>query len=84
MARNGATTFEDRLDSLKDSVRNLVDVGSERAEAIKSRMADVKDTVVSSSKSGINRMGSLITEHPLVAIGIAFGIGYLAMRVLRR
>ena len=84
MARNGATTFEDRLDSLKDSVRNLVDVGSERAEAIKSRMADVKDTVVSSSKSGINRMGSLIKEHPIVAIGIAFGIGYLAMRVFRR
>lgn len=84
MARNGATTFENRLDSLKESVRNLVDVGSERAEAIKSRMADVKDTVVSSSKSGINRMGSLIKEHPIVAIGIAFGIGYVAMRVLRR
>ena len=78
MARNGTTrTMDDRLDALKESVRNLVDVGSEK-------LGNVKDTVVSSSKTGIDRAGSLIKEHPIVAIGIAFGIGYLAMRLLRR
>ncbi|HUJ57512.1 MAG TPA: hypothetical protein VLX92_03440 [Kofleriaceae bacterium] len=69
--------MEDRLDSLKESVRNLVDVGGERAQAL-------KDTVVSGSKTGIKRMGSLIKEHPFLAIGIAFGVGYVAMRILRR
>lgn len=74
MARNGTmATFEDRLDSLKESMRNLVDYGS-----------DIKDRAVDASKTGISKMGSLIKDHPIIAIGVAFGIGYLAMRVLRR
>jgi ElaB/YqjD/DUF883 family membrane-anchored ribosome-binding protein len=77
MARNGASSLESRLDSLKESVRNLVDAGSER-------MGDVKHTVVSTGRSGYRRASHLIKEHPLVAIGIAFGIGYLAIRLLRR
>jgi ElaB/YqjD/DUF883 family membrane-anchored ribosome-binding protein len=78
MARNGMTaSIESRLDSLKESVRNLVDVGSER-------MSDVKDTVVSTGRSGIHRASSLIKKHPIVAIGLAFGIGYIAIRVFRR
>jgi ElaB/YqjD/DUF883 family membrane-anchored ribosome-binding protein len=78
MARNGTTrAMEDRLDALKDSVRNLVDAGSEK-------LGSMKDTVVSSSKTGIHRAGSLIKDHPIIAIGIAFGIGYFAMRMLRR
>jgi ElaB/YqjD/DUF883 family membrane-anchored ribosome-binding protein len=77
MAKNGAMEqFEDRLDSLKDSMRNLVDVGA-------SKMSGVKDTVISSSKTGLKRTGSLIKQHPFIAIGIAFGIGFIAMRLLR-
>ncbi|HEY1555334.1 MAG TPA: hypothetical protein VGF94_10925 [Kofleriaceae bacterium] len=58
-------------------MRNLVDVGT-------SKMSDVKDTVVSSSKTGVKRAGSLIKQHPFIAIGIAFGIGFVAMRLFRR
>ena len=78
MARNGTTrTMDDRLDALKESVRNLVDVGSEK-------LGNVKDTVVAGGKTGIHRAGSLIKDHPIIAIGIAFGVGYLAMRMRRR
>lgn len=78
MARNGTTSsIEGRLDSLKESVRNLVDVGS-------SKMSDVKDTVLTTGKKGMRRAGSLIKEHPIIAIGIAFGIGYFTVRMLRR
>jgi len=60
--------IEDRLDSLKDSVRDLVDFGR------------VKDSVV----AGTKKTGSLIKEHPIIAIAVAFGIGYIVMRVARR
>jgi ElaB/YqjD/DUF883 family membrane-anchored ribosome-binding protein len=70
-------SIESRLDSLKESVRNLVDAGSER-------MSDVKDTVVSTGRSGLHRAGDLIKKHPIVAIGVAFGIGYVVIRILRR
>ena len=74
MAKNGTmATFEDRLDSLKESMRNLVDYGS-----------DIKDRVVDTSKTGISKMGSLIKDHPIIAIGVAFGLGYLTIRLLRR
>lgn len=85
MARNEMTSaFEDRLDALKESVRGLVDSSSERADRLKSKMVDVKDSVFESSRSGINRLGELIKDHPIAAIGIAFGIGFFAIRMMRR
>lgn len=73
MKNNLGSTFEDRLDSLKESVRDLVDAGGERAGAI-------RDSVV----AGTKKTGSLIKEHPVIAIAIAFGVGYIAMRLMRR
>ena len=65
-------------------MRNLVDSGSERASAFKDRMGDVKDSVVASSRKGIRKTGAFIKEHPIVAIGVAFGVGYLVMRIAKR
>ena len=74
MSKNqSVSTFEDRLDSLKESVRDLVDAGGERASAI-------RDSLV----AGTKKTGSLIKEHPVIAIAIAFGVGYIAMRMMRR
>jgi ElaB/YqjD/DUF883 family membrane-anchored ribosome-binding protein len=84
MNKNGTTNLEDRMGSLKDSVRNLVDAGGERAGQIKERLVDAKDMAFDRGKEGINRVGALIKEHPIAAIGIAFGIGYLTVRMLRR
>jgi len=69
MGRNHTmANIEDRLDSLKESVRDLVDFDR------------VKDTVV----TGTRKTGSMIKEHPIVAIAVAFGIGYIVMRIMRR
>ena len=75
--KNTTSTFEDRLDSLKESMRHLVDVSGERASAI-------KDSVMESSRTGVKKMGSLIKHHPFIAIGVAFGVGYLVMRIVKR
>ncbi len=79
MARNQMMAFEDRLDSLKESVRDLVDFGR-----VRDRLGDVKESVVSGTRAGVSKTGSLIKEHPIMAIGIAFGIGFIAMRLMRR
>jgi ElaB/YqjD/DUF883 family membrane-anchored ribosome-binding protein len=84
MNKNGTTHLEDRMGSLKESVRNLVDAGGERAGQIKDRLADAKDMAFDRGKEGISRVGALIKEHPIAAIGIAFGIGYITVRMLRR
>ena len=85
MQKNGtASTADNRLDSLKSSVRNLVDAGGERANQIKSKAIDVKDAVVENGGAALNRASSLIKEHPIAAIGIAFGVGYIVVRMLKR
>lgn len=84
MNKNGTSALEDRMGSLKDSVRNLVDAGNERAGQIKDRLMDAKDVAVDRGGAALNRVGVLIKEHPIAAIGIAFGIGYLTVRMLRR
>jgi ElaB/YqjD/DUF883 family membrane-anchored ribosome-binding protein len=83
MQKNGTASLEARLDSLKDSVRNLVDAGGERAGQIKNRAIDVKDTVFENSEVAFKKAGELIKDHPFVAIGIALGVGYIAVRLIR-
>jgi ElaB/YqjD/DUF883 family membrane-anchored ribosome-binding protein len=85
MAKNQvAASFDDRLEMLKQSVRGLMDFGSERAGTFKTRVVDVKERVISGGNSAAHKVAGAIKEHPFAAIGIAFGIGYIAMRWIRR
>lgn len=85
MHKNGSTSaLESRLDSLKESVRNLVEAGGERAGHFKDRAMGMKDSVVENSGAALTRVGSMIKEHPFAALGIAFGLGYLTIRMMRK
>jgi ElaB/YqjD/DUF883 family membrane-anchored ribosome-binding protein len=84
MQKNGSASLDSRIDSLKQSMRNLVDAGGERAGHIKERAIGVKDTVFENGEAAISRARVLIKEHPFAALGIAFGIGYIAIRLLRK
>lgn len=85
MARNQiGARFDERFEALKQSMRHLVEAGNDTAAALKDRMIDVKDSAVSGTKSGINRMGGLIKDHPIAALVLAFGIGFVAIKLIRR
>jgi ElaB/YqjD/DUF883 family membrane-anchored ribosome-binding protein len=78
MQKNGtASTLENRFESLKSSV-------GERAEALKTKAVDVKDAVFENGEKALDRAGQLIKENPFIAIGIAFGVGYLVVRMIRK
>lgn len=84
MHKNGTGSIETKLDSLKESVRNLVDAGGERAGQLKTKAIDVKDSVVENGGAALRKTGSLIKDHPIAAIAIAFGVGYIAIRLLKK
>jgi len=84
MQKNGTSSMDNRLDSLKSGVRNLVDAGSERASHLKDKAIDVKDSIVDNGGAALKKTGSLIKEHPIAAIAIAFGIGYITVRLLKK
>ena len=60
MQKNGTSSLENRFDSLKESVRHLVDAGGERAGQLKTKAIDVKDSVVENGEVAIRKAGSLI------------------------
>jgi len=78
MARNGTmAAVENRFGSLRESVRHFFDIGS-------NKMSGAASSVIATSKSGMQRAGMLVKDHPFIAIGVAFGLGFLTMRMLRR
>ena len=84
MQKNGTASLEAKIDSLKESVRNLVDAGGEKAGQIKNRAIDAKDTIVENSEAAFKRVTAMIKEHPFIAIGVAFGVDYFAIRMMRK
>jgi len=91
MNKNGITDVgteerrvEEKIDSLKETVKGLVDHGAQKADAIKSKVVEVKDQALHRGGDALDRVTALIKAHPLKAVGIAFGAGYVGMRLFRR
>jgi ElaB/YqjD/DUF883 family membrane-anchored ribosome-binding protein len=74
MARTSISdVIDERFDALKSGIKDLIDAGGDRAHHL-------KGTAI----TGIDKTGKLIKDHPLAAVMIAFGVGYLVMRIMRR
>ena len=91
MNKNGITdvgsatrAVDERLDSLKNTVKDVFDQGAQKADALKSRVIEAKDQAFRRGNDLLDRVTELIKAHPLQAVGIAFATGYLAMRLFRR
>lgn len=88
MNKNGITgTFDDKIDSLRDGMKGVVEQGSQKVDALKTKVGEIKDEAVSRGHSLMSRATSLIQAHPLKSVAIAFGVGYLGLlgiRLLRR
>jgi ElaB/YqjD/DUF883 family membrane-anchored ribosome-binding protein len=91
MNKNGMTDpgtaahgVDDKIDQIKDTVKGFVDQGAQRVDQIKSKVVDVKDQAFSRGNDLVDRMADMVKAHPLKAVAIAFGAGYLGMRLFRR
>jgi ElaB/YqjD/DUF883 family membrane-anchored ribosome-binding protein len=82
--RNNAANEHRRLDDIKENVKGLVERGQERVNAIKGKAADLQHRAKQRGGAALDRTTSLIKEHPIAAVSVAFGIGYLLMRLVRR
>lgn len=81
---NGTGAMHDKLDSIKEKARGIVDQGQEKASEIKAKVIDVKDQAVTRGNALLDRATDFIKANPLKAVGIAFGVGYVGMRLIRR
>ncbi|MGN6111143.1 MAG: DUF883 family protein [Kofleriaceae bacterium] len=88
--RNGTTgstvgsNLDQKIDSIKSRARGLVDQGHEKVGAFKTRVVEARDQAMNRGKGLVDSTCDVIKQHPLKSVGIAFGIGYLGMRLFRR
>ena len=76
--------LDERIDSIKEQVKGLVDKGEQRAAAIKNRAIEVKDEAFTKGNELLDQVTGYIKSNPLKAVGIAFGAGQHAERILGR
>jgi ElaB/YqjD/DUF883 family membrane-anchored ribosome-binding protein len=88
MNKNGITDTanraDDKVDSIKEAVKGLVDQGAQRVDAIKNKAFEAKDQVIDRGGDMLDSLTGMIKANPIKAVAIAFGAGYLGMRLFRR
>ncbi len=73
--------FQSPKATVKESVSTLVDQGHQAVDAIKSRVTDVKDQVKDNGSQIMHATRGYVKAHPIKALGLAIGLGYVAMRI---
>ncbi len=62
---------------------DLLKVGRGTVSDVKVKLGDAKDFTVDSASSIYSAFVSSIKARPVLAVGLAFGMGYFAMRIFR-
>jgi ElaB/YqjD/DUF883 family membrane-anchored ribosome-binding protein len=79
-----AQSTDEKLDTLKGAVKGLVDQGVQKVDALKNKVVEAKEEAITRGSDILERVTDLIKAHPIKAVAIAFGAGYLGMRLFRR
>ena len=71
------TRIKKTTDDVQQSASDLADEAAEQLSAL-------KDEAVKMVEARVDALGKAIQQHPLLAVGIGFGVGYLLARLLHR
>jgi ElaB/YqjD/DUF883 family membrane-anchored ribosome-binding protein len=79
-----AKALHDRIDAIASNLKSVIEQLSSAASSVKDRASDVTSHAMSGASSLGTRTGKAIQNHPIAAIAIALGAGYLVVRWMRR
>jgi len=83
-SHNGHSALNERIDSIASDLKSVADRFAAARAQLRDRASDATSHARSSVGALASRAGKAIQDHPIAAIGIAFGAGYLVMRLIRR
>ena len=69
------------ISSIQDSVQTLIGQGTEAVDAIKARVESVTGDAREQVTAAYDKSTAFIKANPGKSIALAFGIGYVAMRI---
>ena len=76
--------LHERIDSIASSLKSAADQLSNAAASARDHASEVTSHAASRASLLGARASKAIMDHPIAALGIAFGAGYLLMRLIRR
>jgi ElaB/YqjD/DUF883 family membrane-anchored ribosome-binding protein len=76
---NGIT----ELPPIKEAVDEVVSAGAEQLRQIEKDVVEAKNDFVAASKQYLGELEKQVRAAPLASVAIAFGVGYIAMRIFR-
>ncbi len=79
--KDNASSVKESVAFVKESVATLVDQGGATIDALKARVGDIGDKVKAEGAIVLDRTESLVQKNPFASVAIAFGLGYVAMRL---
>jgi ElaB/YqjD/DUF883 family membrane-anchored ribosome-binding protein len=82
--RNGNQKFDQKIDTVAERVKGLVDQGADKVDQLRSRAMDVKQQAFDRGNAMVDRASTYIKANPIKSVAIAFGVGYIGMRLFRR
>lgn len=68
----------------KKTTEDSEQAASELVDEAAERVAELKDEAIHMLEERLAALGKAIQKHPLLAVGIGFGIGYVVARLLHR
>jgi len=77
----GETKNAPDLASVKESVQTLVDHGGEAVHDIKAKVNEVSTEARDKAAAAYDELVKFVHEHPGKSVALAFGLGYVAMRI---
>jgi len=83
-ASNLEQKFEQKFDTMKEKAKDLVEQGSEKVGQLKHRVVEVKDQAIAKGNAFLDSATAMIKANPIKSVMIAFGVGYIGMRIFRR
>jgi len=82
--KNQADGISAHADGIAAQLKDLVDTGKDKMGDVKDKIVDAKDVVVDKAGSMFSTLSKTIKDHPFISVGVGLGIGYFAMRLIRR
>lgn len=78
---NSVESLRQSVSNLREDVTTFVDQGKNAVDALKTRADDVRQSISENGAAVVGKATSFIEASPIKAVAIAFGLGYLAMRI---
>ncbi|MBA2544401.1 MAG: DUF883 family protein [Deltaproteobacteria bacterium] len=75
---------QEKATAIKDKVVDLQHKAKDKAVDLKDKAVDLQHKAKDRGNAIADRATEMIKAHPFAAVGVAFGIGYIAMRLVRR